>query len=449
MLSPLIAIFAQVSSLAYGQESALDFIPQCEFVQPTSLHERKEQDRFAFSALPSREAGYTGTGACSPVGPQKAAVLLVKWPGDPEPSVPISTIRDWFFGAAPSLATFWAESSYGKVTLTGDVFGWFTLDSRYRCEEVVEAALIAADASVSLRNYNRIFVIWVRPVGCTSSLGGFGAACGAQRTALSGSFDASISHFSTSYLASRGDAVRIAAHEGGHSIASGLAHASAIEAGAEPLGPPGYAGTVIEYGNPYSVMGANRLFQYDGIQKLWAHWLDETTNLQTVTSQGTYSVQPLESAPTGVKVLKIRRGASSDDWLWIDYRQPTGAYDSALPATATSGAFVYHWDTFTSVYGNVPIPGNSRLIDFTPQSMASDFDDAMLLPGRTWSDPYSTLSLSVVSLSSSGMSVAVGYASVCSTLSTLKFNHAAGSEQGLIPVQAPAGCAWQARSNSS
>jgi M6 family metalloprotease-like protein len=445
LIASIVALLAGAALVGYAQETMADTIPLCGFSQPISLPQFAEPNKLGGLL---REAGYNGTGACASVGPQRAAVLLVRWPGDTEPATPVSTIREWFFGAAPSLATFWSESSYGKATLTGDVFGWFTVDARYTCNEVEEAALAAADSSVSLRDYNRIFVIWVKPPGCARANLGFGSACTTHHTPLSGTFDASISEFADSYLANRALMVGLAAHEGGHSIASGLAHASAIEAGSEPLGPPGQAGTIIDYGNPYSVMGANPLFQYDGIQKLWARWLDESTNLQTITSPGTYTIQPLESPPTGVKVLKIRRGASSDDWLWIDYRQPVGAYDSALPAAATGGASVYHWDTFTSLHGNVSIPGNSRLIDFTPQSAGSDFSDAMLFPGRTWKDPYSPLSLSVVSLNGSAMSVAVGYDNVCSTISDLKASQS-GAGQGQIPVQAPAGCTWQARSNSS
>jgi hypothetical protein len=301
LLALIVTLFIRAASIAFAQEAGAETVQACGFSQPIPIPQFVEPGKLAPFGYQPRAAGYTGTGACAPVGPQKAAVLLVKWPGDSEPSIPISTIREWFFGAAPSLSTFWAEASYGKATLTGDVFGWFTVDARHTCENVEEAALSAADSSVALRDYNRIFVIWVRPAACTRANDGFGSACTSHRTPLSGTFDASVSEFAASFLSTRALTVALAAHEGGHSIASGLAHASALEAGAEPLGPPGQAGTIIEYGNPYSIMGPNPLFQYDGIQKLWARWLDETTNLQTITAPGIYTVQPLESPPTGVK----------------------------------------------------------------------------------------------------------------------------------------------------
>jgi hypothetical protein len=53
-------------------------------------------------------------------------------------------------------------------------------------------------------------------------------------------------------------------------------------------------------------------------------------------------------------------------------------------------------------------------LDFTPESdisngEGSDFGDPALLPGKTWQDPYSDLSLSVTGSTPTGLSVAVSY----------------------------------------
>jgi len=60
------------------------------------------------------------------VGTVKLAVIAVQFPDIPHTRT-IDEIRQDYFGANNSLAAYYHEVSYGKLSVTGDVFGWYTL----------------------------------------------------------------------------------------------------------------------------------------------------------------------------------------------------------------------------------------------------------------------------------------------------------------------------------
>jgi hypothetical protein len=100
-----------------------------------------------------------------------------------------------------------------------------------------------------------------------------------------------------------------------------------------------------------------------------------------------------------LQALKIQRGTGNSAWLWVEYRQPIGIYDSLMPAQAFAGALIHYDDGSQGLTG--------QLLDFTPAT--SDPMDAALLPGQTWVDPYSNLSINVQSATASALTVNVSY----------------------------------------
>ena len=83
-------------------------------------------NRLAVAAQPS----------CSPLGEQKIAALLVKFPGVPEPSLTPEDVRDVLFGTSGLSADgYWREASYGRAWASGDVMGWLELDRQYGCSD--------------------------------------------------------------------------------------------------------------------------------------------------------------------------------------------------------------------------------------------------------------------------------------------------------------------------
>jgi M6 family metalloprotease-like protein len=343
--------------------------------------------------------------SCSVKGEQSIAVLLVTFPGvNPPAALTSAAANDLFFDQnGRSLNTFWQEASYRQTWASGDVFGWYTLDRNYTCSEMDsarDAAIAMATAQgADFTKYSRVFVVYPNGNGCTT---GFASVGCASFNSPSGPVNASTAYVTASYLVDRDQGVELTTHEGGHNL--GLLHSGTMDFGSEALGAPGSAGTVAEMGDWFSTMGAWTETLYSAPHKaLVLSWMNSGTNYQTVTGTGSYTLQPLEVSPAGLQALRVQR-PGTDQWLWLEYRQPIGQFDSTLPADMFTGALIHYEDASTGSY--------TRLLDFTPET--TSWFDPPLPVGRTWIDPYTNLSLNVNSASPSGLQVNVSYgASVC------------------------------------
>lgn len=346
--------------------------------------------------------------ACGPKGQQNIAVLLVTFPGVAAPAdVTPSSVHSILFGASGrSLHGFWNEASYGQTSASGTVLGWYTLDRVYTCDEYYSmrsAAIAAADADIDFRNYNRLFIVFPNPGGC-SWAGLSNVGCGSF-TSADGTISASTSWMLSQYLASTDYGVRLSAHEGGHAL--GLMHSRSRRFTNEALGALGTAGALSEYGDIHSAMGYWNLGHYTAEQKIKLGWLP-SSSVQQVQSAGTYTLAPYETPAGGVQALQVQRGTGNNAWLWLEYRQPLGNYDTTLNSQIFSGALIHYKDSITGSY--------TDLLDFTPSS--SSFGDAALPAGSSWQDPYTNLSLAVTGASASGLTVTVSYGSAPCTQGT-------------------------------
>jgi M6 family metalloprotease-like protein len=356
----------------------------------------------------SLQGSTLAAGACSTLGGQNAVVLLVTFPGVSPPAgvTPLSVQEIFFAPTGRSLDGFWREASYGKAWAQGDVFGWYTLDAAYTCDQpdaMRDAAIRAADAQVDFRQYNRLFVVFPRPAGCSySGLADLG--CMSLTSPGDGLFTASVAWLVADYMTSRDQGVKLATHEAGHNLT--LRHAASRDFGSEALGPLGAAGTLSEYGDQFSTMGYWNLGHYGQPHKLLLGWIDGTSNVRTVESSAAFALEPSEVSPPGLQALKVRRGTGNDAWLWVEYRQPRGLYDSTLSSQVFSGALIHYQDSTTGT--------KTHLLDFTPQT--DSWLDPALTAGKSWTDPYSNVSLYVQDAASSALSVQVNYGAVpCTT----------------------------------
>ncbi|HEX5000489.1 MAG TPA: Ig-like domain-containing protein [Terriglobia bacterium] len=351
------------------------------------------------TSVKSGGAAVAGAG-CSTTGAQNAAILLVQFPGVTLPaSVTPSGVWDIFFSASGrSVTNYWNEASYGKASATGNVFGPYTLDRVYSCDEYNQmrtAAIAAADPDVHFPNYTRLFIVFPDPGSCGwAGLGSLG--CGSLSSA-DGTFTASTSWLLATYMGSRDNGVKLSTHEGGHNLT--LHHASSRDYAGEPLGPVGSAGTLGEYGDPFSTMGSWNFGHYGAPHKVQMGWLG-SSNVVTTETNGSYSIQPYEQITGGVQALKVRRGTGNDAWLWLEYRQPLGQYDSALNSQIFNGALVHYQDSTTGTH--------THLLDFNKST--STYSDAALT--GSYVDPYSNVSVSVTGATSSALSVNVFYGPV-------------------------------------
>ncbi|MFP2924283.1 NEW3 domain-containing protein [Pyxidicoccus sp. 3LG] len=337
--------------------------------------------------------------ACGVTGVQRSLVILAAFPGMPQPALTPQAVEEVFFSTERrSLADYWSEVSEGRTTTTGDVVGWYTLDRAYGCDAtglMREAALSAADADVDFTQYDRIFIVHPRPVAGCSYAGVASLSCAPVETP-DGTVTVSTAWLVAESMGNHDAAVELVTHEAGHNLS--LNHARSRDFGAEPLGPVGAQGDIVEYGNVFSTMGYWNLGHYAAPDKARIGWLAPSAVAQADGVDGTFTLAPLLSSG-GVKALKVRRGSTGDGWLWLEYRRPLGNYDWSLPSQVFGGALVHYVDAETR--------DGTDLLDFTPGT--SSWTDPALLPGTTWDDPYSNLSLTVDSATATGLTVRVRY----------------------------------------
>jgi M6 family metalloprotease-like protein len=380
--------------------------------------------------------------SCSTLGQQKVAALIVSFPTIAN-TVSLSVVQSAFFGSGRALANYWNEASYGAASATGGVFGPFVLDKSYDCStqsnQMLTAAIQAADSTVDFRNYTRVFIFY--PKESCVGLGSVG--CQTNFSPSHGSFSSSVAWIGVDSTSDNDYIVDVSSHEGGHGL--GLQHTSAYYYPGEALGAPTATPVFDEYGDFFSAMGISYTFgsqtliaQYAAPHKQQLGWLGGSS-IQTVTASGNFTILPYETG-SGLKAIRVQRG-STGKYLWLEYRQSLGNYDTLLSLISSNiyrGALIHYEDPEDFAHA-----GHTELLDFNPQTYKSVLD-AVLDNGRTWTDPYSNLSITVNSATSSGLNVSVNYGGNCATISPSNRSHGAGAENGTVGVTAASNCSWTA-----
>ena len=385
------------------------------------------------------------TVGCSTTGEQRIAVIMVTYPDEPVPQVSLREIRDGFFSSSQmSLGAYWREASYGKTYATGDVFGWFILPRAYSCErsaseyELLGAAIEAADEQVDFTEYNRIFILAPWKKGC---LRGRASGCGTQTSPSDGTFTASFGFLFNEPMFDELP-IGIAAHEGGHML--GLGHASSLDFGDITLGFAGESGTHTEYGDRFSAMGGS-IGHYSARHKFQLGWLENGTEIETVEESGVFTLSPLSSSVAGLKALRVRRATGSDEWLWVEYRQPIGPYEQHSPEQGFSGALIH----YEGPLNRDPDKARTHILDLTPQSTRGrfedgrDWNDPALAVGETWKDIFSSRTIEVLSKTSDSLTVSVRQEPSCVSLSPESREHGPEAATGTVSISAAPSCSWE------
>jgi hypothetical protein len=316
-------------------------------------------------------------------GEQKVLVLLVNFLDKTTQPWTIDQVRSLVFGTVNS---FYQESSYQQTWLTGDVFGWYTLPINSTCDTSVigtYARQTATAAGISFAGYSRI--VYAYPsVSCgwtgSGQVGGNPSQCW-----INGSMT-----------------TRTVGHELGHNF--GLYHARALDCGSQVIG-----GTCsyIEYGDTLDILGQTGVTAHSHAnQKERLGWLNYGTSpgITTVQASGAYWIDPYESVGSNAKALKILKSTDPTTgrktWYYVEFRRPIG-FDSFISGNSNvmNGVMVH---TGTEGY-----TADDYLLDMTPET--SSFSDAALDVGRSYNDPNINVTITPISVSSTGASVNVSF----------------------------------------
>jgi len=323
-------------------------------------------------------------------GEKKTAVVLVNFPAKQTQPWTIEQARTLVFGTPND---FIRENSYGQTWLTGDVYGWLTLPVDIStCDAPTiswQARQTLKNAGVDLSAYDKI--VYAFPdIGCAWS--GLATVGGNPAEAW---FDGTLG------------IPGIVSHEIGHTF--GLAHSHALESGSQVLSG---SGSSIDYGDVLDVMGNTSAGHFNAFQKQRLGWLDYSASplVTHVVTSGSYTIAPLAAAGSAAKALQIPQGTDASGRpvsLYLEYRQPTG-FDSFLSGSP------YAANVLNGVVVHLGTDGDfqsSYLLDMTPASQTSDWNDPCLTLGKSYQDPASGVTITTQSVGSSGAQVAVSFAS--------------------------------------
>lgn len=302
------------------------------------------------------------------VGLQKVLVIRVDFSDFPGTAATVSEIQSTMDG---NVRTFLENASYGQTTITTTVSG-----TLYRLPQTGSAYALAdndaqlhtdarnlAAADFTLSDYQRIVVLFPH-IGTSRVTGSLITFAGqANRGGPNVWLNGTVSWPTV-------------AHELGHTY--GLTHANLWRVSdANPLSA---AGTTLEYGDPFDMMGSTTA---TGITRDQRHhfsprfknrlgWLPDSA-VATATTSGTYRIYRFDhvDALDFKQPLALRLYRDGVRTYWIGYRQnfPTGTIQA-------QGAYVM-W-TLNDYQ-------QSQLLDLT--TPGTNANDAVLAMGETFTDP--------------------------------------------------------------
>jgi len=306
---------------------------------------------------------------------KKVALLLVNFLTNTAQPWTAAQAAGVLFTNANSVANYFAEESYGQLSMTGDVYGYYTIDFNTAACDFndlgAKANAAATAAGVNLGNYTNIQYAFPNVGACGWS--GLAYMPGTQ-TWLNNALSLGVS-----------------AHELSHNF--GVHHASTVncvENGVRvAMSAVASNCSFSEYGDPFSVMGNAGGGRHTHSQQLASLGWASGSALVTATTSGNYTIGAAEDAASPVKGLRVARGDGT--YLYFDLREPWGTqFDNFSPSDpVVNGVSVRYSNDWTTIV-------QSKLIDTTPAT--GTYADAALAAGQSFFDPVSGITVTTVSL---------------------------------------------------
>ena len=285
-------------------------------------------------------------------------------------------VRGVYFNNEHSVANYYKELSNGQWTVTGDVFGYFTLvTSTNSCNYSGwgQAARQAATAAgINLSGYDNVVHAWGRKSACW--WGGLAQVDGRYNW-INGSM--------TPY---------VTMHELGHNFGAHHASTMTCTKNGSRVQISGNC-SVDEYGDPFDVMGQNA--SGGDKQRHMQTWHRKqigilgTADQQTITVNGRYTVAVAQVAGGKPRIMRVPRNSS--EYYYLEYRRPYGVFDNySSTAAVVNGVLIRIAPAASRV--------QSKLLDMNPAT--SGFSDAALAVGQTFTDNANGISIKTISLGS-------------------------------------------------
>jgi hypothetical protein len=335
--------------------------------------------------------------SAAPIGPNRVAVVLFNFQNDRREPITPAEAEGLVFANPDSAAAYWKEVSAGAVTLSGDVYGWFTIDADVGpCSQwmgwMIKAEAAAVEAGMNAADYDQIVFTFPSPPGNE-------CRCGSTY------FDAKRLYVH--------DIRGCLNHELGHNF--GLAHAWGYrcrDAGDHPVAMSESC-TAVEYRDWFDIMGmAYENRHLSNWRKTALGFLSPAEfpggSVKTVHAPGTFMLAPSEEPlPGRIQMLRVPRTVDAacivGDFYYLEFRQPYGYFDDFAPTDPAVNGVTVRFARSNDV------GDSSFLVDTNPGGVidGEDFMDAPLAAGQTFSDPVSGVRVHTVDVTPEGATVQV------------------------------------------
>jgi hypothetical protein len=349
---------------------------------------------FACAVAPAL-APATAAAAQPTTGERTVAVVLVRYSDSVGSPVDNQTLHDWAFTDTGGLADYIDDASEGRLALTGDAFGPFTLAKpRNQLSEAADgtsAKNMAAALRIDLARYDNVMYL----LDSGSSNGGLADLNGSRSWVRCACDQAG-------FTATRSTLDVSARRVFGRNLGLPSASAWACSSAGAPV-VWSVACTNDADGDPYDAMGSGT-GGYNNVYRKRLSWLAGGAET-TIGADTTVEMHPRGSAGGLTQLVRIPRATNASgavvQYLDLEVRAPSG-YDTPFGGDDQSGILV----RVTTPAASATAP--SLLIDMHPNTVdASDFG---LLQGESWTDSVSGATISVTSLVDGDASVDIDVA---------------------------------------
>lgn len=270
------------------------------------------------------------------LGPQSTLFILINFLDNQITPITREDMYAAAFTYQRGIANFYDVTSYGKISIVGDVAGWFTVpyNENGTCDVGnwrIAARAAATAAGYDLTRYTHFVYVWPRnnPSSGVSSYGcGWDGMNSGANSYINGRVNPN-GFFYDGYQGHLPDQlISTICHEFGHGLK--LQHAGTLRCddGKKTLDSDSnceYLSTsdsddVMAYVSPAHELNAPH--------RAALGWLDPG-QVQDVAANGTYTISPLEYRDSNVKALRIQK-ADTSEYYYLSYRIRNPPFDSYI-----------------------------------------------------------------------------------------------------------------------